>query len=123
MSCQCTVDLETPLAELTGPVDVLRVGHHGSQTSSALSALQRWAPRLAVLSLGTDNAYCHPHPDVLSRLATLATHIAATGSGIVDDSGGCTGPTNWPPNAQPDLGDIVVELSADGTLTLEGEVL
>ncbi|HEX5632102.1 MAG TPA: ComEC/Rec2 family competence protein, partial [Gemmatimonadales bacterium] len=50
-----------------GPVQVLKVGHHGSRTSSSVPWLRELAPRLAVVSVGT-NRYGHPAPDVLDRL-------------------------------------------------------
>lgn len=113
-----TVDLETPLAERTGPVDVLRVSHHGSQTSTAPDALARWQPAFAVLSFGTDNAYCHPHTDVLARLASSGAQLFATGSGIVDDGARCGGRTEAPEGASFGLGDVVLDLDASGLVSL-----
>lgn len=48
--------------------DVLKVGHHGSRTSSGRVFLRTVAPALAVVSAGARNRYGHPHPDVLARL-------------------------------------------------------
>jgi competence protein ComEC len=118
-----TADLETPLAERTGAVDVLRTGHHGSATSSAASALSRWSPRAAIFSLGTDNAFCHPEQGVLDRVAISSDTVWATGAGVVDDVDRCSGATDWPSNAHPGEGDIVLDISALGDLTLQGNVL
>lgn len=118
-----TADLETPLAGRTGPVDVLRTAHHGSITSSASTALSRWAPRLAVFSLGTDNAFCHPHPVALGNVAAVAQRIVSTGAGVVEDVDRCGAATAWPPHADEGLGDVVVDVSADGTITLQGDPL
>ena len=48
--------------------DVLKVGHHGSRTSSAEEFLDAAAPEFAIISAGPDNSYGHPNRDVLDRL-------------------------------------------------------
>ena len=47
---------------------VLKVGHHGSETSTSYVWLREIMPQYAVISVGTDNSYGHPTEDVLSRL-------------------------------------------------------
>ena len=54
-----------------GPVDVLKVAHHGSEDPGLDRLLDEIAPRLAVISVGADNPYGHPTP---ATLRTLATH-------------------------------------------------
>ena len=49
--------------------DLLKVGHHGSRTSSASDFLAAVRPSVAVISAGRGNAYGHPHPAVLDRLS------------------------------------------------------
>ena len=48
--------------------DVLKVGHHGSRTSTNLAFLKLVTPELAVISCGEDNKYGHPHGEAIQRL-------------------------------------------------------
>jgi competence protein ComEC len=48
--------------------DLLKVAHHGSRTSSTEDFLDAVAPRLALISVGVDNVYHHPSPEVVERL-------------------------------------------------------
>ena len=47
---------------------VLKVAHHGSQTSSTDLLLRRVQPSVALISVGATNGYGHPTPEVLQRL-------------------------------------------------------
>ncbi|MBA2873548.1 DNA internalization-related competence protein ComEC/Rec2 [Thermaerobacillus caldiproteolyticus] len=49
-------------------VNVLKVGHHGSDTSTKEPLLQAIQPDIALISVGKQNRYHHPHPDVIKRL-------------------------------------------------------
>jgi competence protein ComEC len=69
-----TGDAERPIEEdlvatgLLRNVTLLKVGHHGSRTSSSEDFLSQLAPRIAFISDGYMNQFHHPHPDVLKRL-------------------------------------------------------
>ncbi len=58
--------------------DVLKVGHHGSSTSSGSSFLSIARPTYAIISCGTDNSYCHPHIEALERLAQCGATVLRT---------------------------------------------
>jgi competence protein ComEC len=58
-----------------GPVDVLKVAHHGSDDAGLAELLDRTRPNLAVISVGADNPYGHPS---VGTLAILARHRVRT---------------------------------------------
>ena len=58
--------------------DVLKVGHHGSKTSSSEPFLDAVAPRLALVSVGAGNMYHLPTPDVLRRIAAHGAQVLRT---------------------------------------------
>jgi competence protein ComEC len=53
-----------------GPIDVLKVAHHGSEDTGLSALLDATAPGLAVISVGADNPYGHPTPPTLAELAS-----------------------------------------------------
>lgn len=63
--------------------EVLKLGHHGSNTSSAAEFLAAVQPEYAVVSAGKDNRYNHPHPDVLERVAVVGATVLSTKEGTV----------------------------------------
>lgn len=58
--------------------DVLKIGHHGSDSSSTESYLKAVNPGAAVISCGADNSYGHPHATVLTRLKRLGVTVYRT---------------------------------------------
>ena len=66
------------------PVDVLKVAHHGSRTSSTASFLDAAKAPFAIISVGTDNSYGHPNREVLERLGEHNAEVFRTDeSGLV----------------------------------------
>ncbi|MCK4782007.1 MBL fold metallo-hydrolase [Candidatus Parcubacteria bacterium] len=58
--------------------DILKVGHHGSKTSSAENFLKKVNPEIAIIQCGRDNRYGHPHPEVLATLEKFGIKILRT---------------------------------------------
>ncbi|MFO0681792.1 MAG: DNA internalization-related competence protein ComEC/Rec2 [Sandaracinus sp.] len=63
---------------LEGPVDLVKVGHHGSRTSSTPALIEALRPRLAVVSAGVSNRFGHPHGEVISRLEASGARVMRT---------------------------------------------
>jgi len=63
-----------------GPVDVLKVAHHGSEDSGLAALLERTVPKLAVISVGA-NPYGHPARQTLTDLEERSIPIARTDRG------------------------------------------
>jgi competence protein ComEC len=66
--------IEQQLASRYGHIDLLKVPHHGSQTSTSPELLDAIQPEFAVISVGARNTFRHPRPEVLARLQ--AAHVA-----------------------------------------------
>jgi len=59
-------------------IDILKVGHHGSITSSGDKFLNRIKPRIALISVALNNRYNHPHKEVINRLSKEQSTIYQT---------------------------------------------
>lgn len=59
-------------------VSVLKVGHHGSKTSSSQVFLEALRPQMSVVSAGIDNRYGHPSPEVTARFSELGLPLVST---------------------------------------------
>jgi len=58
--------------------EVLKLGHHGSKTSTSESFLEIVGPEYAVISAGRDNRYGHPHKEVVDRVEEKGIQILNT---------------------------------------------
>ncbi|RKD23976.1 DNA internalization-related competence protein ComEC/Rec2 [Ammoniphilus oxalaticus] len=80
-------------ANIVGPVDVLKVGHHGSKTSTGKEWVAALKPSIAVITVGNKNRFGHPHPNTLATLEEYHAKILRT-----DQSGSITleiGKVDW----------------------------
>ncbi|HAT71439.1 MAG TPA: hypothetical protein DCS63_01310 [Elusimicrobia bacterium] len=87
----------------------LKVGHHGSRYSSTEKFLSRVQPKVAVISVGQDNTYGHPHREALDRIMATGAQVFFTLTGtqsltIPAPKGG----TQLLVNGQPNFGDVAV---------------
>ncbi|MEC0202533.1 ComEC/Rec2 family competence protein [Paenibacillus lautus] len=71
-------DLVSGGAVVDDRIDVMKVAHHGSKTSTSALWLNAWKPKASVISAGVNNMYGHPHPDVVGRLERSSTLIYQT---------------------------------------------
>jgi competence protein ComEC len=71
-------DVERAIVPETEPLEVLKVGHHGSDTSTDPLLLERLRPELALISVGRGNRYGHPSPAVLDRLEASGARVRRT---------------------------------------------
>lgn len=71
---------ERELEDITADIsaDVLKVGHHGSSTSTSNKFLTKVNPKIAVISLGRNNDYGHPHKSTIKCLNNIDAEIYRT---------------------------------------------
>ncbi|MSQ06681.1 MAG: MBL fold metallo-hydrolase [Dehalococcoidia bacterium] len=92
VSLLLTGDAEAPseramlAAGVLRDVDVLKVGHHGSRTSTSPEFLVTVRPEVGVISAGVDNSYGHPHPEVVARLEAAKVQLWATDTTGADNT-------------------------------------
>ena len=74
------VDVEKDLMEdeFMGMVDVLKLGHHGSKTSTSEALLEFANPQIALVSAGRNNRYNHPNKEVMDRLKDRNVFVHST---------------------------------------------
>ncbi len=72
------IEQEVISAYPTFAVDVLKVGHHGSRFSTSKAFLESIKPSIALISVGKDNAYGHPHREALKRLEEAKVRTVRT---------------------------------------------
>ena len=66
--------------EITSDVqaDVIKVGHHGSDSSSSLAFLNKVKPKYAIISVGANNQYNHPYDSIISRYEIIGAQVYRT---------------------------------------------
>jgi competence protein ComEC len=75
-----SADVERTLLPHLGPsrLRVLKVGHHGSRTSTSRELLEQWRPQVALISAGRGNTFGHPTGEVLRRLGSIGATVLRT---------------------------------------------
>lgn len=73
-------DAETKneVARIWPQTNVIKIGHHGSDTSSSLNFIKQVQPQIAIISVGKDNHYGHPKESILNRLQSQHIEIYRT---------------------------------------------
>jgi beta-lactamase superfamily II metal-dependent hydrolase len=80
-------NVESTVGPQMGAIEVYKVHHHGSATSSYTAWLTATAPKVGIISCGNGNSYGHPTAAALTRLHTAGVHTywTETGSGATPD--------------------------------------
>lgn len=88
-------------------IDLLKVGHHGSESSASTEFLQRLDPEYAVISVGVTNSHKHPRQECLDRLATY------------NDGKGQLGIEVY---MTKDYGDIIFRVNKQGKMSFDTDI-
>lgn len=87
-------EVENEILSKVSQVDLLKVGHHGSRTSTSQAFLNKVNPTYGVITCGADNSYGHPHKETVSKLQGIEVHrtdecgnivFRSTGNGLETD--------------------------------------
>lgn len=71
-------EIENEEKRLWNDIDVLKVGHHGSSTSTGEDFMEQIQPEIALISVGEDNSYGHPHKETMELLEEYQLDIYRT---------------------------------------------
>jgi beta-lactamase superfamily II metal-dependent hydrolase len=64
-------------------VDVLKVGHHGSSSSTSNEFLKATSPELAIICCGENNDYGHPHKETVKKLKNIENYITKDNGSVL----------------------------------------
>jgi competence protein ComEC len=95
--------VEPFLAPFAGDVDVYKVSHHGSATSSTQGLLDFLKPEVSIITLGGGFPYKIPHYETLSRLININSYIYMTHTG-----------SNLPPAGKGQIANGAFKITTDG---------
>jgi competence protein ComEC len=71
-------DKENTIANISLKSDVLKIGHHGSKTSTGVEFLDMVSPEYSIISVGKDNKFNHPDKETLDSLVNKKTKVLET---------------------------------------------
>ena len=71
-------DVESTILSDCIDIDVLKAGHHGSNTSSSQGFLDATKPEVVIVSAGTNNQYGHPDIEAMQRFASIGATVYGT---------------------------------------------
>jgi len=71
-------DAEAKILNRNIDVDILKLAHHGSRSSSGAEFLAQVSPAISIISAGENNRYGHPHPETLDSLGKYTTNVYGT---------------------------------------------
>lgn len=83
--------VEEEILSKVSKVDLLKVGHHGSRSSTSQAFFDKVSPEYAVITCGANNKYGHPHQETVSKLTEVEVHrtdecghivFVSTGKGV-----------------------------------------
>ena len=75
---EASVEKELIKSQFNLDSDILKLGHHGSNTSSTTDFLNKVTPFAGIISCGSDNTYCHPDGSIIDRLDNMGIDAYAT---------------------------------------------
>lgn len=111
----------------TGHVDVLKVGHHGSETSTASALVSSLTPTYAVISCGAGNDYGHPDQVVLNALAASTIFRTDLNGSVVVTSDGASVSASPAREADPAAlmvgGDVASSAGASSSGAADGSTV
>jgi beta-lactamase superfamily II metal-dependent hydrolase len=107
------LSIEPYLVFYAADVDIYKVSHHGSSTSSSLTLLNTLKPEVSVIPVGDGNPYGHPHYETISRLININSYIYQTETGSAP-----------PPQGKGEVANGSFLISTDGYFyTISGSAL
>lgn len=63
-------------------IDILKVGHHGSNTSSSLTFINEINPQISLISVGKNNIYYHPNKQTILNLKQSSLYMSSVNGSI-----------------------------------------
>ena len=123
--------------EITSDIkaDVIKVGHHGSNTSSGIEFVKKVSPKYAIIMVGVGNSYNHPYQSIIDRYENIGAKVLRTDldGNIVCDSDGnkvsCNGDKDYSSDSSSNTTSNInliglttpVNRGSDVTVRIKGE--